>query len=425
MYEKFKNISLFGLPKGVDLSSVLAVKNAAYYSDGITVRNSIGGLYYYLREALIDDRKYKFDLKEDSKYLLFYGKYNCRKDHQKTFITFSNHFKDSDIVYADFLRKKHIRPLRFLGSLARLIIWLFQLIFRRKRPSVGEIFNALPYIQMCYFQNKEISSIKDKKYSLVVAYYDASPDENFVIQLFKKRGITTATLQHGIFAKKNKIKTITDTAFELSSSISDYYLAWNMYTFDEAINVGMDPSKIKILGMPKYIDLKEPKTTLGQENQVFGVILNNSAFDLHNRKLIDTANSFAEKYGYSFWVRYHPQMKGNEYNKLLSNSCLGVADNGESIAEYASRLSFSIISSSSVFVDLLMLKHHVFRLRVNEDDTYSTVKQNSFSNHLELYSLINCEYDDSAFKYLCNTYRVYENYRSFFDSIINPSTKND
>lgn len=426
MYERFEKVKLFGIPKNINLTSVLAVKNAAYCSDKITVRNSLGGIYYYLRDALFDDKKYIFELNHDNKYLLFYGKYNCRRDHQKTFVNFSNHFKDADVIYATFLPRKRFRPLRFIMSLLRLNVWLFQLIFRRKRPSFGEIFNALPYIQMCYFQNKELFALNDKKYSFVVVYYDASPDENFVVQLYKNKGVCTATLQHGIFAKKSTIKTITDTAFELSSSISDYYLAWNKYTYDEAIKVGMDSSKIKILGMPKYIDLEEPKSVLGQDNKIFGVILNNSAFDLHNKKLIEIANSFAETYGYSFWVRYHPQMKGNEYNNMFSRFCLGTADNKESIAEFASKISFSIISSSSVFVDLLILKHRAFRLCVNEDDTYSSVKQNSFNNLSELYMLVNSAYDESAFKYLCNSYDTFNNYRSFFDDLLNNTRiKND
>ena len=141
---------------------------------------------------------------------------------------------------------------------------------------------------------------------------------HFFVQMCQNRKVLTMTLQHGIFARKSVIHTITDTAFELSESISEYYLAWNQYTKDEAIKVGLGPEKIIVLGAPKYINTKEPTEICKADNDVFGVILNNSAFDKHNRCLIEMANQIYNKTGLKYVLRYHPQMGGVEYKSLYN-----------------------------------------------------------------------------------------------------------
>jgi hypothetical protein len=227
------------------------------------------------------------------------------------------------------------------------------------------------------------------------------------------------TLQHGIFAKKSAIHTISDTAFELSSSISDYYLAWNEYTKDEAVKVGLQPNKVIVLGAPKYINIKEPESACHAYNDLFGVILNNSAFDTHNRHLVNMANQIYSKTGKKYILRYHPQMKGDEYKSLYGQGFFKKDDNTHSISEYANEVSFTIISSSSVFVDLLLLKHPTYRLRVFEEDTYSSVTYNSFSSVDELLDILKCgNFDNKAFSYLCNSYDTYDNYRHFFDNVL-------
>ncbi len=416
-YIKFDNLHLFGIPKCVNLRSVLSLKAADAESNPIRLYNSLGGLYYYFHDSLIKERHYQSIKKEGSHFLLFYGIYNLRKDHQKTFLGFADRFIDADVFYASFLEKKKITIGRFFKCLCFFLIWMAQMLLHR--ISLYEACNALPFVLLCYDTNKNVKQLLTRKYRFVVVYYDASPDENCFVQMCKEKRITSMTLQHGIFARKSVVHTITDTAFELSSSISDYYLAWNEYTKDEAIKVGLKPERVIVLGAPKYINTKEPELPYKADNDIFGVILNNSAFDTHNRHLIDMANQIYKITGKRYILRYHPQMKGDEYRNLYGDGFLKKDDNAHTIGEYAKEVSFTIISSSSVFVDLLLLKHPTYRLKVFEEDTYSSVDFNSFSTVEELLEVMKSKtVDNKAFLYLCNSYNTFDNYRSFFDNVL-------
>ncbi len=414
-YSKLEGVTFVGLPNYIKWRKVVAVKEADSQSNPISIRNALGGFYWFLKYSLVDDRAYHQIKNKESEFLFFYGKYNLRRDHLKTFLTFSKRFTDADIIYADFKEKVKYNVFRLFYTLPLMLVWLFQMIMHRV-PFLTAC-NSLPFVLYCYELNREAFDVSS--YKFVVVYYDASPDENFLVQMCKNSNILTMTLQHGIFARKSVIHTITDTAFELSESISDYYLAWNEYTKDEAIKVGLAPEKVIVLGAPKYINTQEPSGICRSNSNVFGVILNNSAFDVHNRRLIEMANQIYQNSGCKYVLRYHPQMNGSEYKSLYSDGFFKCDDNGHSILEYAQSVSFTIISSSSVFVDLLLLKHPTYRLKVTPEDTYSTVPFNSFSTVKELLELQKNPGDiNEAFLYLCNTYNVYDNYRSFFDSIL-------
>ena len=416
-YQRIKYIHFWGFPQYIDFSRIISGKIARISFNPPRFKNAIGGIYCFFKISIYRRWEYKEKKSEKGRFLLFYGEMNCRLDHQRTFLTFADKFKDADVVYGDFVEKCRIDIIRFFKSIPLFFIWLFQMVFGGVPfyASLNVIYNIL----MCYYQKKDLPYIYKRKYGFIVVYYDVSPDECYLVQEFKHRGCLTMTLQHGIFSRKSTLKTLSDTAFELSESISDYYLAWNQYTKDEAVKVGVSKEKIVVLGAPKYIDLKEPEKSIFAENETFGIILNNSSFDVHNRRLIEMANRLSNEIGYKYVVRYHPELSGKEYDCLFEEGFLKKDDNKQTIAEYASKVSFSIISSSSVFVDLLLLKHPVYRLKIFKDDTYSSVEYNSFKSVDELKSLLEKrETGKEAFYYLCNSYNVYQNYREFFDKML-------
>lgn len=411
MFEKLEGIKLYGIADGIDLNKVMTLKKYASMCDGTT--SVWDELLFYFKYSLFDDREYGYTFSDSSKFLLFYGKFNLRQDHQNIFLNFAKHFNDADCMYA---RKcKHIKctPFRFLKRCLTAIIWIIQILWQ-KVPLV-ECLNALTYVGVCFDLNREASAVFAKKYAFVVVYYDCSPDDNYIIQVFRQRGIPTMTLQHGTFAQKQNPKGITDYGLELKESISDFFLAWNDYTRDEAVRIGVNPDKIKVLGVPKFIDRKEPEKPVKADNNLFGVILNFPTMDFHNRRLIDMANQIADKTGMRYIVRYHPRLKSAAYASCYGKGFEAENDNKTSIKEYAQQVSFSIITSSSVFIELLMLKHPTFRFRISDDDTYGSVEYNSFSTLEELASLLTKQdMDKQVFGYLCNNYNVYSTYRAFF-----------
>lgn len=415
-YRKLKYIHFWRFPGYIDFSKVVVAKTARISFNPPRLKNSIGGIYYFFQLSL----KYKWVYKEkkstEGQFLQLYGQKNCRLDHQNTFLNFAEKFNDADIIYGDFNRERNVNYVGFLKSIPLFVIWMAQMFM--SGVSLYASLNVIYYILICYYQKAQLSEVFNRTYKFVVVFYDASPDENYIVQEFKNRGILTMTLQHGMYSRKNTIKSIADTAFEITGSIADYYLAWNQYTKDEAVKMGVDEKRIVVLGPPRYIDLKEPEIPILAYNNIFGVILNNSSFDEHNRRLISMANQIYDTTGFRFVVRYHPELPEAKYDSMLGEGFLSKGDNKRTIKEYAEGVSFTIISGSSVFIDLLLLKHPVYRLIVSEDDNYSSVKFNSFTTVKELQKLLKSkETENEAFFYLCDSYDVYQKYRMFFDKI--------
>lgn len=362
---------------------------------------------------------YDFQKRDGSKFCFFYGWWFFRKDHFTTFIDFSNKFDECDVLHSQQVVSRHnifIAFLRFIYMCFLSLIWINQLFF--SKHSFKESLTYLPFLATCIELKRIVKKYPLNNYRFFVTYYDLAPDQNYFIQKCKSIGVATMTLQHGTFSRKKNVKTVVDSGIEFSGSLSDYFLAWNEYTKDEALKVGMNSKKIKVLGIPKYCSVKDCKTPPNNCNKVFGVILNNGNLDFYNKKMIECANEIYAKTGYRYVLRYHPWQKGNEYTGYLGDGFLHNTDNTKPITDYLKEVDFSIVSNSSVFVELLFLRHRVFRMSISEDDMYSTIKENSFSTPGELVEVlknpINKENYDYLFKYLCNGYNSCENYKRFF-----------
>ena len=382
-------------------------------------RSAIGSIVYALRESFFDD--YCYEIKGEGKIVFFYGRYNWRKDHFKSFITLANSLKNVKMVFAN-RTKRRIHPIRGLFFIFLHFVWFFQAC--KCGCGIIEACNVLRPLTLCKKIDRMILELLNENPGIFVTYYDASPDESYAVQIVKGNGIKTATLQHGSFAQKSIKKTISDTAFEYTESVSDYYLAWNKYTKDEWEKIGLDPKKVIVVGIPRYAQpITVEKRIKGDGCKVFGVMLNNGSFDTHNRALIKIANDIAKALKMKYVIRYHPALPDGAYSNLIDKDLfLSISDNSLSIQEYSNTVDFTIISSSSVFIDLVFLGKPVYRLKVTEEDTYSTIQMNAFSNLDEFSKLLNKPGDmNELFDYLCTTRDVASSYQNILNRLLGVS----
>lgn len=381
-------------------------------------RSAIGAIKRGVREAFFDD--YYYSVEGTGSALLFYGEYNWRADHERTFHNLCSNLKGVVEIKAT-KQKPKIHVIRGLAYLFLFCIWIIQAML--SGCNFVQACNVVRPLSICYKSNKLFSESCFKNALLLIAYYDVSPDESYVVQKAKLMGLKTATLQHGIFSEKKDKKALSDTGFEYSESVSDYYFAWNQYTKDEWLKMGLDEKKIIVVGIPKFAGNTTKATDNTKSLDVFGVILNNSSFDAHNRLLVMTANKISESLGMCYVIRFHPELKGGikkAYEELADDRYfIGESDNKVSVPEYSNTVKFSIISSSSVFVDLVFLGADVYRLIVTDSDTYSNVKQNSFCNAEEFTKLYKDKTSlDNLFDYLCTTRDVSGSYQNVINSLL-------
>lgn len=269
-------------------------------------------------------------------------------------------------------------------------------------------------IPIWYLQNK-IKNININHYRLLIASYDSFLTESYLVELFKYHGIPTVSFQHGVFVGK-RADTMVHSGVEFASFKSDYLFCWNKFTIDEAIKAGISPEKLILTGILNFFGKKAEKCVQPQ-NKIFGVVLSHPEFEKENIELIKSANQLAQSIGYHFYLKLHPNYIESYFDNYVNKEYfLGIIPKGISMLEYANKVEFSIIGSSSVFVEMIFLRHEVLRLSDQDiTDKYRNVNIGKiFHNADEIREVYHREklnkYNNELFDYLCSIEDVTSEY---------------
>lgn len=360
--------------------------------------------------------KYEYVYETHNSKLLFFISSNNRENVNKTFEEIRK-LENGDII-AITTKGRHLDLKIGLYLLFFLIpVWIRQT--KKYVNSLNEQFWLLNILIQIYRVDLRFRCIDLKKYNLLTTYYDSLEPESYIIQLFKHQNIKTASLQHGQFVGKCD-ETFIDCGVELRTFKSDYLLCWNKYTYDEAVKSGISPDKLIIVGIWSYIN-KQRKFCNKNQNGIFGVVIGHPAFEEENLKLIEAANNLSEKYGISYYLKLHPFYKEEYFSSQVNNHYKGNIKKGISMLDYANQVDFTLIGSTSVFVELIYVGHDIYRFSSGEaNDKYKNVKIgkifNSPDNLIDVFEKErNNDYTDQLFDYLCTVSDVTTAYKNFFE----------
>ena len=229
-------------------------------------------------------------------------------------------------------------------------------------------------------------------------------------------------MQHGvILAPHPELNNIDFLGIELTNSISDYFLAWNTFTYKQAIASNINKDKIKILGIPKcirYENLEYKK----QYQKVFGLVLNGAFSEEYNREMILIANKFCSKMNFKYILKFHPKFNGNEYDDIIQKENLIKKDlNGGNILDYCKSVKFSIVSNSTVAFELAYLDHQLFFYNArSKTNKFNEINHNNFTNIASLIkSYKTPDPSENLFEQLCTIKNIAESYTHFFKQVVN------
>jgi hypothetical protein len=275
--------------------------------------------------------------------------------------------------------------------------------------------NELLFIFKCDLQTKNINIAN---YKLLVVYYDANSLYNYYVQKFQKHSIKTATLQHGVaLARRENINNLDFAGIEFGNCISDYLLAWNQFTYEEAIRSGIEKERIIIAGILRCINLPVIDNKR-EEKKIFGVVLDGIFTEESNLFLIQYANKLAKQLNCKYILKYHPAFDGNEYYRAIDKDCfLYTCEKNMSVFEYAKTVDFSLVANSTVFFELVYMQHCVYHYLSNYmTDKYRNIPYNSFSSFDELLKILNEKNDHTQklFDICCSVSNIEKTYKDFF-----------
>ena len=257
-------------------------------------------------------------------------------------------------------------------------------------------------------------------YKLAIVFYDANLYNNYFVCYAKQKGCKTATLQHGVMvaARPEVHDNIDFKGIEFDCFVSDYFLAWNNFTYREAVRSGMEDRRIRILGIAKCIG-KTRKATVKGEIKRLGVLLDGKFSDVNNGRLARVVDEYCQRYSKHYILKYHPAYKGNEFENLLS-SCGKQMPITATLDELIAQTDGIVVSNSTALFELAYLGVPFFRFKSEPlIDKFRDLHIPMFSDSLELSSLVS-SYEAGKYlidtKELCGTSESVENtYRKFLE----------
>lgn len=298
-------------------------------------------------------------------------------------------------------------------------VWLYEmrgckLDIQEKRLILGTLSLVLE------FQNQmKIPNID--QYHLFVTYYDSLPLESYIAQMFNEKHIPTATLQHGQFTAWRE-NTLENSGVEFKTINSKYLLCWNQFTRDEAVKEGVDKSRLPIVGIMSNIG-KDSTVCHTNNNHIFGVVICHPSWHNENIEMIKAANILAQKYNLKYYLKLHPNYEPNSFDNIVNPEFyLGNIEKGIDVLCYANMVNFSIVGSSSMYVELIFCHHRIIRYSSQlPSDKYRDIKlgcvfhhANDITREYDL-SIANDDENNKLFTYLCHTTNTKESYSNFFN----------
>lgn len=383
-----------------------------YFDSKMSVRNKI---WYIIKWLLYDTYDYKCIGSDNDIILVYSDERIKRDDYKKIYENVCDVLNTGKIIPYNRVKKKW----HFLSEIGLRLKLMLSWMDSIKNCAVDfrNTIRMITDVMRIYNMHTFLNSMQFPNIKGVIVFCDIFPTDNICVQYFKSRGIVTMTLQHAAFTAALENPTnINDCGIELTYSISDYFLGWNQYTKEQAISCGMRKEKFCIVGIPQFINFNYSNINRRKKG-CFGVILGVKEYDNVNQDLVKIACQIAEKYQVNYYLKYHPNFQGNEYNSLTNKYCKGNFTSRD-LRQYVDSVDFSILGVTSMIVELVYLGHDIYRYRIDSDkDKYSQMNIPNFKNIEGFVSVYNCS-SQELFDYLCYTRNVGKSYRHTLQKII-------
>ena len=300
------------------------------------------------------DVKYNVDNDGDIAFV-YSNSYKQRVEYYKTIRILASRFK-SKVFFGPGKRKIHLSNLRYLH---RLFSWYHT--FRKNNSIKESIYYSsmllFGYVNAIYI----LKAVLDNKCKSVVVLSDMHLIDSLLVQMCKKKGITTFTLQHGNFE--------LDEPFVLSKS--DYFLTYGDYSKNKAISYGMEESKLIKVGLFKLLGKKVPDRMPKKEIKVqkIGIILSGDVFADADTNMINLIVSYAKKRGKEVFVKFHPNFGKDKYPSVDWGGVTESFNTEINVEEFKNRVDVAIVLNSTVFFEYTLSLYPSF-IYVDKDDSF-------------------------------------------------------
>jgi len=329
------------------------------------------------------------DMPEVSNGVFFsFPEWTNRKDYLEISEYVRAQVNDACFFRLSALRRKPVFSLRHLGRAIRLC---------RSLPHLG--FTGRVYITAAVYSSLLLADEAERKLHLspkkYVSFSCVMGIEHLLTQYFRKKGIPTYNLQHGVTSLYRKNP---QDALEYTNIIADYHLAWGEYSRHELIKYGLDAGHVLAAGYPRpqaLLPLQQPRS------RQCVVFLSRADFNKANLSLLAVLRRFqrdcADKI--HFHLKLHPSLSVSEYRKWIHDNCsdgsIGLLEENKTLQDllHSGTAGFCIVVNSSAYYECYMNGLVALRYHSDDFDTGYAVSDDLFSTGEELARLLTALYE--------------------------------
>lgn len=248
-------------------------------------------------------------------------------------------------------------------------IQIFLLKFLFKKISFKEKF--FYFLKLVFYKNSIDSLEKSCKKVCIKSYVpfiSAIFKESMYCQFFRKKGMLSYGLQHGIHLNEKYYKDdIPMDIINIENFQADYFLAWGDFMKEIFTSSGIDQGKVLIAGNPKYSDYKAINIqTIKFETGI--VCLARNIYEQQNRMLLKILGKIKKENKKEIYIKFHPKNNIQNYQDLILEYGFKVIDINFSILDCVRFIKpdFAIAYNSTVYYEFYI--NNVFALRFTIDE---------------------------------------------------------
>lgn len=362
------------------------------------------------------------ELVNDKNLFFFSDYYDTRNDMKELVDNVYAVLDNSQMVYPKLIQKKTFK----FKYLFLVLSWFYSI----NRISISDDlkYYILKILSLSYLFKECIDRNEQQLISAasLLSLNDENYNENLLFQFFKRNGKSTATLQHGHFWNTKNGDNLIYYAHNFKELTADYLFAWGQYTCDLAIKDGVNPDRLKPLGMPKYCKHFEKLSV--RHEKVFGVFFNTPGIGREsNIKMIKIANYLFQNYGYEYYVKLHPTDEESAYGDVFFERGFRGFAEPMSVLSFSQMIDFSIVCASTVLFEQLYFNKPAFRYcPEGEIDLFEGLEFAAFSNFEQLDNVFSGYINDETeflrlfsqlSEYCCGKGNIAENYRQAVNNL--------
>lgn len=377
-------------------------------------RDLLSSIKAILKIICFDDVKITSRGKPDTVFL-FSNSYRGRKDHLQNFKNVC------DISENHILVEPGEKFLKFhKGYIFLIHRWSKQM--SSCIPNRGLRLYILSGLLKAYSDYEYVQKyIREKNLNIrtLVTFCDVHAIDSYFTQRGNAAGITTVTLQHGVFTAKVNY-------WPFSGSYSQYFLASNALAVEEAKLLNYKKTMM-IAGLYSYVNRELPVIEDTGKIKTIGVFLDTEAYRTDNIKTLKVVEEYQKIFGKKIRIKFHPASVKESYenftNRIEGAECVG---NEMNVVEFCKTVDVVIVRNSTTLIEALQFGKPTYIIHNDdqEDDIFANVDILKFSTAEELHKIIDLQSSEQihdqlieARKYFCSEGDITEKYRSIFRKI--------